>query len=74
MPQALFGYSCMLCINKAYTAGLNAGDIISRVVAQEIYGYGIRNSFGIRFDPVTGKLWDTGNDKDVYKYTHQRFL
>jgi glucose/arabinose dehydrogenase len=23
------------------------------------YAYGIRNSFGIDFDPVTGKLWDT---------------
>jgi glucose/arabinose dehydrogenase len=31
------------------------------------FAYGIRNSFGIDFDPVTGKLWDTevGNrDKD----------
>src|SRR5919202_695913 len=25
------------------------------------YGYGIRNSFGIDFDPVTGRLWDTEN-------------
>ena len=25
------------------------------------YAYGIRNSFGIAFDPVTGKLWDTEN-------------
>ncbi|MDX1373299.1 MAG: PQQ-dependent sugar dehydrogenase, partial [Nitrososphaeraceae archaeon] len=25
------------------------------------YAYGIRNSFGINFDPVTGKLWDTEN-------------
>lgn len=25
------------------------------------YGYGIRNSFGIYFDPITGKLWDTEN-------------
>ena len=23
------------------------------------YAYGIRNSFGIDFDPITGKLWDT---------------
>jgi glucose/arabinose dehydrogenase len=23
------------------------------------YGYGIRNSFGITSDPVTGNLWDT---------------
>ena len=25
------------------------------------YAYGIRNSFGIDFDPVTGDLWDTEN-------------
>lgn len=25
------------------------------------YAYGIRNSFGIGFDPVTNKLWDTEN-------------
>jgi aldose sugar dehydrogenase len=25
------------------------------------YAYGIRNSFGLDFDPMTGKLWDTEN-------------
>jgi len=25
------------------------------------YAYGVRNSFGIGFDPVTGRLWDTEN-------------
>ena len=25
------------------------------------FAYGIRNSFGISFDPLTGKLWDTEN-------------
>src|SRR6266487_1311027 len=25
------------------------------------YAYGIRNSFGMAFDPLTGKLWDTEN-------------
>jgi glucose/arabinose dehydrogenase len=25
------------------------------------YAYGIRNSFGLDFDPVTGELWDTEN-------------
>jgi aldose sugar dehydrogenase len=25
------------------------------------YAYGVRNSFGIAFDPVTSKLWDTEN-------------
>ena len=25
------------------------------------YAYGIRNSFGLNFDPITGFLWDTEN-------------
>jgi hypothetical protein len=25
------------------------------------YAYGIRNSFGIGFDPINGNLWDTEN-------------
>jgi hypothetical protein len=25
------------------------------------YAYGIRNSFGLDFDPITGSLWDTEN-------------
>ena len=28
------------------------------------YAYGMRNSFGMTFDPVSGKLWDTENGKD----------
>jgi glucose/arabinose dehydrogenase len=30
------------------------------------YAYGIRNSFGITFDPLTGNLWQTENGPDVY--------
>ncbi|HEY1267213.1 MAG TPA: PQQ-dependent sugar dehydrogenase [Candidatus Binatia bacterium] len=30
------------------------------------YAYGIRNSFGMAFDPVGGKLWDTENGLDEY--------
>ena len=30
------------------------------------YAYGIRNSFGIAIDPVTGKLWDTENGESRY--------
>ncbi|HEY1374651.1 MAG TPA: PQQ-dependent sugar dehydrogenase [Candidatus Binatia bacterium] len=30
------------------------------------YAYGIRNSFGMAFDPATGKLWDTENGVDDY--------
>jgi glucose/arabinose dehydrogenase len=30
------------------------------------YAYGIRNSFGITFDPITGNLWETENGEDTY--------
>ncbi len=30
------------------------------------YGYGIRNSFGLTFDPVTGMIWDTENGPNHY--------
>ncbi len=30
------------------------------------YAYGIRNSFGMAFDPVTGKLWNTENGPDTF--------
>ena len=30
------------------------------------YAYGIRNSFGIGFDPITGNLWETENGEDTY--------
>jgi aldose sugar dehydrogenase len=30
-------------------------------ILKKYYAYGVRNSFGIAFDPVTGKLWDTEN-------------
>ena len=32
----------------------------------DIYAYGIRNSFGLAFDPVTGNLWDTENGPDSF--------
>jgi glucose/arabinose dehydrogenase len=30
------------------------------------YAYGVRNSFGLALDPVTGALWDTENGPDAY--------
>ena len=30
------------------------------------FAYGIRNSFGLAIDPVTGNLWDTENGADSY--------
>jgi glucose/arabinose dehydrogenase len=30
------------------------------------YAFGIRNSFGMDFDPITGKLWNAENGQDLY--------
>jgi hypothetical protein len=30
------------------------------------YAYGVRNSFGLAFDPLTGDLWDTENGPNAY--------
>jgi glucose/arabinose dehydrogenase len=35
-------------------------------VLSKYYAYGIRNSFGLDFDPVTGNLWDTENGPSSY--------
>ena len=35
-----------------------------RVPLNLYYSYGLRNSFGLDFDPITGKLWNTENGED----------
>jgi glucose/arabinose dehydrogenase len=41
------------------------GKVVENVLGENdystYYAYGIRNSFGIGFDPITGLLWDTEN-------------
>ncbi|HZB80857.1 MAG TPA: PQQ-dependent sugar dehydrogenase [Nitrososphaera sp.] len=45
----------------------NIQGIISDDVPLNLYyGYGIRQSFGLEFDPVTGNLWDTENGPNNY--------
>jgi glucose/arabinose dehydrogenase len=38
---------------------VNGGNLGKNHPLDKYFAYGIRNSFGIAFDPVTGKLWDT---------------
>ena len=37
-----------------------------RLAMHKYYAYGIRNSFGIAIDPVTGNLWETENGENTY--------
>jgi len=44
---------------------------IQGIISDEIplnlyYGYGMRQSFGMEFDPITGNLWDTENGPNNY--------
>lgn len=45
-------------VNNPFAA---KGDEVGRY-----YAYGIRNSYGFDFYPVTGKLWDAENGEDVF--------
>src|SRR5687768_3812193 len=33
---------------------------------QKIFAYGVRNSFGMAFDPLSGNLWDHENGEDAF--------
>jgi len=60
-PQALYpdGRAGILRINED---GKAVGSIIGNDNPLDKYfAYGIRNSFGMAFDPLTGVLWDTEN-------------
>ena len=35
-------------------------------ILSRYYAYGVRNSFGMGFDPVTGNLWDTENGEGTF--------
>lgn len=37
-----------------------------RTAVARYYAYGVRNSFGMAIDPVTGDLWDTENGPNAY--------
>ncbi len=54
--------SVIMRVNRDRNAadGAMPGDL------SKYYAYGIRNSFGMAFDPLTGVLWDTENGPDVY--------
>jgi glucose/arabinose dehydrogenase len=33
---------------------------------QKVYAYGVRNGFGMAFDPLSGSLWDQENGEDAF--------
>jgi aldose sugar dehydrogenase len=51
--------------NPFFSAGAAMGGEVGANV-QKIFAYGVRNSFGIDFDPVSGALWDEQNGDDSF--------
>jgi aldose sugar dehydrogenase len=55
------GTSGILVITQDGKEVSQNGILGNKDLINKYYAYGIWNSFGIDFDPVTGKLWDTEN-------------
>jgi aldose sugar dehydrogenase len=51
--------------NPFFSAGAEMGGEIGANV-QKIYAYGLRNSFGMAFDPISGDLWEQENGDDAF--------
>jgi aldose sugar dehydrogenase len=51
--------------NPFFDVGASMGGEIGTNI-QQIYSYGIRNSFGMDFDPRSGELWTQENGEDAF--------
>jgi glucose/arabinose dehydrogenase len=51
--------------NPFFAAGAVIPGEVGRNV-QKLYAYGLRNSFGMAFDPVSGELWEQENGDDSF--------
>jgi glucose/arabinose dehydrogenase len=51
--------------NPFFQVGAQMGGEVGANV-QKIFAYGIRNGFGMAFDPITGSLWDQENGEDAF--------
>ncbi|MGH3113669.1 MAG: PQQ-dependent sugar dehydrogenase [Gaiellaceae bacterium] len=51
--------------NPFYDAGAAIGGAAGANI-QKIYAYGIRNSYGLNFDPLSGDLWENENGDDTF--------
>ena len=60
-PREIDGGSGILVFNHNGGPAFGNGIIGHESPLNRYYAYGIRNSFGMDFDPVTGNLWDTEN-------------
>lgn len=59
--EPLDGTSGILRVGQDGEAQPNPPLGSTQTMSPYYYAYGIRNTFGMDFDPITGKLWDTEN-------------
>jgi glucose/arabinose dehydrogenase len=60
-PTKIEGGGGILAFNHNGGPISDKGILGDQIPLNRYYAYGIRNGFGLDFDPVTGKLWDTEN-------------
>ena len=64
--------ACILRVNPDFTTptGAEKGPFFDvaggNASLERLYAYGVRNSFGMDFDPATGALWNTENGAAAY--------
>jgi aldose sugar dehydrogenase len=51
--------------NPFYDVGATIGGDVGTNI-QKVFAYGVRNSFGMAFDPLSGNLWDQENGEDAF--------
>jgi aldose sugar dehydrogenase len=51
--------------NPFFDAGAAMGGEVGENI-QKIFAYGLRNSFGMAFDPISGDLWEQENGDDTF--------
>jgi glucose/arabinose dehydrogenase len=56
----------LFSINENNATETSTTDLSPYNMSQRYYAYGIRNSFGLAFDPISGKLWETENGYTEY--------
>jgi aldose sugar dehydrogenase len=56
--------------NPFFRAGAEIGGQVGANI-QKVFAYGLRNSFGMAFDPVSGQLWEEENGDDSFTELNQ---
>jgi glucose/arabinose dehydrogenase len=56
--------------NPFFRAGAELGGDVGASL-QKVFAYGVRNGFGMAFDPYSGRLWDAENGDDSFSEINQ---